>query len=130
MFVLYPAFSTAPITRCFYSALGRTRFYTYTITVNGLAQNVSTAIQVDDKVTESAASPDKDDGFWQVSITFAERDPSISFAINVVIRNNWEVIKGNPLEACWTRPVLGVWEYRFYFRNVKGRFEYSQKETT
>jgi hypothetical protein len=75
----------------------------------------------------SVSSPDKDDGFEQVSVAFAEKDPSISFALNFVIKNNWEVIKGNPVDACWTRPLAGVWEYRFYFRNVKGRFDYSSE---
>ena len=81
--VLYPAFRTAPIRRVFYSGLGLTRFYTYTITINGGPQNVSTAIQVDDKIVETASSPDKDEGFAQVSITFAEKDPSISRRVRI-----------------------------------------------
>jgi hypothetical protein len=125
---LYPTFRSAPLSRCFYSALGLTRFYTFTVTVNGSPKNFSTAIQVDDKLIVSDSSPDKLDGFEQVSVTFAEKDPSISFALNIVIKNNWDVIKGNPVDACWTRPLAGVWEYRFYFRNVKGRFDYSGSE--
>jgi hypothetical protein len=123
---LYPAYRSVPVNRCFYSALGLTRFYTFTITVNGAAQNVSTAIQVDDSVADSSASsPDKEDGFAQVSVTFAEKDPSISFALNTVIKANWGTIKGNPVDSCWAKPSGGLWNYRFYFKNVNGRFEYS-----
>jgi hypothetical protein len=61
---LYPAFSSAPITSCHYSELGLTRFYTFTITVNGATQNLSTAIQVSDKNSAPASSsPDKADGY-------------------------------------------------------------------
>lgn len=125
---LYPAFSLAPISRCSYSTLGITRFYTFTVTVNGAPQNVSTAIQVDDDSKPEPASPDQTEGFEQVSIAWAQQDPVISFALNSVIKANWDAIKGNPVEACWERPRGGVWDFRFYFKNVNGRFEYSHQE--
>lgn len=97
------------------------------MSVNGGSQNLTTAIQVDQNITVSASSssPDQADGFEQVSVTYAENDPSMSFALNSVIKNNWDVIKGNPVDACWARPVAGVWDYRFYFKNVNGRFDFS-----
>lgn len=129
--VLYPAYSSIPINRCFYSALGITRFYTFTITVNGVPQNVSTAIQADDNSTSDASTQTEDqkDGFSQVSVSWAQQEPTISFALNAVIKANWNVIKGNPVESCWTRPNAGVWDFRFYFKNVNIKFEYSHDET-
>ncbi len=36
------------------------------------------------------------------------------------------MIGGNALAACWSRPMNGVSSYRFYFHNVKGKFEYNE----
>jgi hypothetical protein len=44
--------------------------------------------------------------------------------LNVVIKSNWNVIKGNPLHTCWQKPLEGSWIFRFYFKNVDGKFEY------
>jgi hypothetical protein len=92
---------------------------------------VTTAIQVDDSNhTVEATSPDQKDGYSEVSSTWAEQDPDISFALNGVIKANWDSIQGHPLEACWAKPENGVWNYRFYFQNVTGKYEWSHNETS
>ena len=65
-----------------------------------------------------------------MSISWAQQDPEISFALNSVIKANWDVIQARPLYSCWARPLGGLWNYRFYFQNVAGRFEWSHNESS
>ncbi len=32
------------------------------------------------------------------------------------------------MRSCWSKPFNGIYLYRFYFKNVEGRFEYSLNE--
>ena len=92
--------------------------------VGSTTKDVKTAIQVDDDshATKTSSSPDEKEGYSQVSASWAEKDPQTSYALNVVIKVNWNIIQGNPLSSCWAKPFNGVWLYRFYFKNVEGRF--------
>lgn len=65
-----------------------------------------------------------------MSISWAQQDPEISFALNAVIKANWEIIQARPLYSCWARPLGGLWNYRFYFQNVEGLFEWSHNESS
>jgi len=80
------------------------------------------------KDSTKANSEDHKDGYEQISIEFAQKDPKISYALNVVIKSNWNVIGGNALTACWSKPHNGLYSYRFYFNNVIGRFEYDESD--
>ncbi len=116
---LYPLYISSPIHRCRYSTLGITRFYTFTVSVGSTTKDVKTAIQVDDSnTTKTSSSPDEKEGFSEISVSWAEKDPQASYALNFVIKVNWNIILGNPLKSCWAKPFNGVWIYRFYFKNV------------
>jgi hypothetical protein len=123
---LYPTFSKLPITRCRYSALGLVRFYTFTF---DSSQEARTAINIDDNQATLPATVDESDGFLRISVEWAQQDPRISVALNSVIRRNWSVISGNPLFSCWSKPLGGLFSYRFYFKGVAGRFDFSEENS-
>jgi hypothetical protein len=50
-----------------------------------------------------------------VSVQWAYEDPRISVALNYVLQNNWAIIGGYPLMACFSKPEAGLHIYRFYF---------------
>lgn len=123
---LYPTFSRLPITRCRYSALGLVRFYTFTFEST---QEARTAIDIDDNQATQPATEDDNDGFLRISVEWAQQDPRISVALNSVIRRNWSAISGNPLFSCWSKPLGGIFSYRFYFKGVAGRFDFSEENS-
>ena len=121
--VLYPRYAIIPVWGCRYSALGLTRFYTFSFKMEGTIKEVKTAVEVEEKEEAvSSDSPDQKEGFYRVSVEWAQEDPRISVALNFVIKNNWKAIGGSPLIACWTKPKAGLYVYRFYFKNVNGNF--------
>lgn len=123
---LYPSFTGLGITRCRYSALGLVRFYTFTF---GSTQEARCAIDIEDnQETKPAEEEDVNDGFLRISVEWAQQDPRISFALNSIIRRNWNVIAGNPLFSCWSKPFAGLFTYRFYFTGVAGRFEFVEED--
>lgn len=124
---LYPAFSTLPVHRCRYATLGLVRFYTFTFQINGKVHDAKTAVETNGAEPASDSnSPNHKDGFLRISVDWALKDPRISVALNTVIRRNWDVIGGHPLHECWSRPIGGLFAYRFYFRGVAGRFEFEE----
>ena len=58
----------------------------------------------------------------RISVEWAQEDPRISSALTFVLKENWSMIKGRPLIACFSKPEAGLYVYRFYFNNVNGKF--------
>lgn len=128
---LYPHYLPHEIKRCRYQAYGNIRFYTFTVSVSGATKEGKTAVQVNGKPVANAtevtvSNPDADEGFFEVDVEWAQEDPTISTALKTVIKVHWNVIKANPLQACWQKPLEGVFVFRFYFKNVAEKFEYNQ----
>lgn len=123
---LYPAFSILPVHRCRYAALGLVRFYTFTFQIDGEGHEAKTAVETSDNKASDENSPNQQEGFLRISVDWALRDPRISIAINTVIRRNWDIIRGNPLNDCWSKPVGGLFIYRFYFNGIAERFEFQE----
>jgi len=121
--LLYPRYAIIPVWGCRYSALGLTRFYTFSFQMNGQIKEAKTAVDVEEKEEKDESdSPNHKAGFYRVSVEWAQEDPRISVALNFVIKSNWKVIGGRPLIACWTKPKAGLYVYRFSFKNVNGDF--------
>lgn len=62
----------------------------------------------------------------RVSVEWAQQDPRISVALSYVIKANFDRIEGRPLSECYCKPVNGLYTYRFYFKNLNGKFEYRE----
>lgn len=119
---LYPQFSVFPVLGCSYSTLGLIRYYSISFDVPKETKVAKVAVQTTPTSKSAPSSEDQKEGFEQVSVEWAQKDPKITYALNIVIKSNWNAILGNPLVSCWSKPVLGVHSYRFYFQNVKGKF--------
>ena len=83
-------------------------------------------MEVEEEKPVNPSAPETKDGFMRISIEWAQQDPRISHALNIVIRQNFKVIGANPLIACWSKPYYGVYIYRFYFKGVNGVFVYDE----
>ena len=115
---------------CRYSALGLVRFYTFSFKVEGTIQEVQTAVETEDESAKANDDDESKEGFMKVSVTWAQESPRISVGLKAILKENWKLIGGNPLIACWTKPKAGLYTYRFYFKNVNGRFEYKESSKT
>ena len=62
----------------------------------------------------------------KVSVEWAQQDHRISTGLNYIIKKNYVVVGGRPLFACWSKPIAGLYVYRYYFTGVSGRFEYNE----
>jgi hypothetical protein len=93
---LYPQYSPYPVSRCAYSTLGLLRFYNFHFTLDAATtEEANTTIQTSAPVDATPSSnahqtQDQLDGFEQVSVAWAQQDPTISIALNNVITSNWE----------------------------------------
>ena len=126
---LFPHFHGFPIRRCRYAALGPLRYYTFNVDVQGEIEEAKTTIRIDIKPKEAPQSEDAKDGFMQISTAWARQDPTVSFALDQVVKRYWDMILGNPLLAAWQKPIDGVWVFRFYFRGSKKPFEWTLEES-
>lgn len=138
---LYPFYVPFPLHRCTYSTLGRLRYYTFTINATigsaTIQKDAKTTVEVNPEDTPTSttpapstdsSSPDQAEGYAPVTLTRTEEDPTISIALKTTLKNNWRVIRGNPLVSCWERCNNGVWSYRFYFKTIPQKFEFKQTE--
>ena len=127
---LYPQYIAFPVTGCSYAALGLIRYYSFSFNVQNDTQVAKVAVQTANPKKDGASgnSEDQKDGYEHISIEWAQKDPKISYGLNVVIKSNWDMIGGNPLTSCWSKPINGLYSYRFYFNNVQGKFEYNESD--